>query len=379
MRKPNCLYYICHIDNLASILKNGIWCRNEVPEHTDIHDIEVLARRKEKKLFNGKESKELYDFVNLYFQPRNAMLYRLICNEKREKFVILSIQPSVLDEVGVWVVNRNAASSLAEFYSSGEGLKKIEAKTFKNEYWTDSNDSKQKMMAEVLVPKKIDPEKIITIYSSKPDSIKINTANFEVVSEKYMFFEPEFRRKIDNISISKGDMFFSNMQTFTISVNTIGVMGKGLASRTKYQFPDAYVQYQDDCKSKKLKIGSPTLYKRGIRIEEELADDPSRLKEKNLNGARWFLFLATKRHWREDSNLADIEKSMQWLMDNYEKEKIQSIALPALGCGLGRLKWSDVGPMMCSYLQKMKIQSCVYLPTEEQINEEYLSAEYLLK
>ena len=60
------------------------------------------------------------------------------------------------------------------------------------------------------------------------------------------------------------------MQTFTISVNTRGIMGKrNWLSRTKYQFPDAYVRYQDDCKNKKLKIGKPTLYKRATRIEEE--------------------------------------------------------------------------------------------------------------
>ena len=75
-----------------------------------------------------------------------------------------------------------------------------------------------------------------------------------------------------------------------------------------------------------------------------------KLPESQLNDRKWFLFLPTKRHWRNDSRFEDIEESMQWLATNYEKEGIQSLALPALGCGLGKLRWEQVGPMMCHYL-----------------------------
>ena len=173
-------------------------------------------------------------------------------------------------------------------------------------------------------------------------------------------------------------MFFSTMQTFVISVNLKGVMGKGLASRTKYQFPDAYVHYQDDCKSGKLKIGKPTIFKRGKRIEEELADDARNLDFAKLNGSRWFLFFPTKTDWRNRSNLKDIEVSMQWLMQNYAREGIDSLALPALGCGLGQLSWREVGPLMCHYLKQMDIQSCIYLPMENNVAPSLLTKEFLL-
>ena len=262
-----------------------------------------------------------------------------------------------------------------------EGLKKIDEQILRKTYWTGSDDTKQKMMAEVLVPKKINSSKIMSIYTPKKESSSTySISHISVVKEPDMFFLPTFRKKIsDTIFLSKGDMFFSNMQTFTISVNIIGVMGKGLASRTKYQFPDAYVRYQDNCKNRELKIGKPTLFKRAIQIENELADDSSKLKQENLNGSRWFLFLATKKHWREDSKLEYIEKSMQWLMDNYKKECITSIALPALGCGLGKLLWKDVGPLMCDYLKKMDIKSCIYLPQDNQIKDEYLEKKYLFR
>ncbi len=60
-----------------------------------------------------------------------------------------------------------------------------------------------------------------------------------------MFFLPSRLIEITSqLSITDGDMFFLRMQTLTISVNCMGIMGKGLASHAKWQFPDVYVQYQ---------------------------------------------------------------------------------------------------------------------------------------
>jgi hypothetical protein len=52
--------------------------------------------------------------------------------------------------------------------------------------------------------------------------------------------------------------------------------------------------------------------------------------------------------------------------------------LPALGCGLGNLEWSEVGPLMCKYLNEMDILSFVYLPLEKQIAEKELTTNFLL-
>ena len=381
MNRPP-LYYICHVNNLSSILTQGILSRAKIREldikHEDIHDDGVLQLR-DKPIDDGRN---LQGYVNLYFQPRNAMLYRLICNIGRDDIVILQISPSVFNRDGVRISDRNAAVMHANFYSEGDYHNHVNFSVFQKEYWTDSDDTKQRMMAEVLVPDCIDASDITSIFiaNEKAKSKVTGITNKEFIFETRTFFLPSFGRKLsDRISLLKGDMFFSSMQTFTISVNTVGIMGKGLASRAKYQFPDAYVRYQDDCKSKKLKPGKPTLYKRSMRIEEELADDASQLKPERLNGHRWFLFFPTKRHWRDNSRIDDIEQSLQWLVANYAKEDITSIALPALGCGLGNLSWREVGPLMCSYLSKMNISSCIYLPMEAEIDDLYLSKEHLLR
>lgn len=192
-----------------------------------------------------------------------------------------------------------------------------------------------------------------------------------------MFFQPTWNSRItNNLSLVEGDLFFSNMQTLTISVNTVGIMGKGLASRAKYQFPDVYVVYQDACRSKKLQMGKPYLYKRESFVDEQLADDSSSLPNPNSN--KWFLLFATKRSWKENSDIKGIEDGLKWVRDNYNSEGIKSLAVPALGCGLGGLDWRDVGPLMCKYLSELDIPVAIYMPREREISNEFLSSNFLL-
>ena len=193
-----------------------------------------------------------------------------------------------------------------------------------------------------------------------------------------MFFQPTKLIPItDNLELVEGDMFFSKLQTITVSVNCVGVMGKGIASRAKYQFPDVYVRYQDLCRSRQIKYGKPFLYKRESSFTSELADEP----ETMVNGmqTKWFLLFPTKDHWRNDSSLEGIEAGLQWIVKNYKKKEIESLALPALGCGLGKLEWKEVGPIMCKYLSQLEIPVQIYLPLEKKIPEEYLTKFHCLK
>jgi O-acetyl-ADP-ribose deacetylase (regulator of RNase III) len=68
----------------------------------------------------------------------------------------------------------------------------------------------------------------------------------------------------------------------------------------------------------------------------------------------------------------------EWICNNYQKEGIKSLALPALGCGLGWLDWQTVGPLMCKYLKNLNIPVCIYLPVEEKTSDELLTKEFLL-
>ena len=188
---------------------------------------------------------------------------------------------------------------------------------------------------------------------------------------------PRSRKQIgDNLSLVDGDLFFSRLQTLTIPVNLSGVMGKGLALHTKQKFPEVYFAYQDACRSKRITATKPYLYKREGSLDEELADHGSELS--TPNAVKWFLLFATKRKWRENSRLEDIEGGLDWVQRNFQAQAIKSLAMPALGCGLGRLEWKDVGPLMCEYLHGIGIDVAIYLPRERKIPREYLTESHLL-
>ena len=188
---------------------------------------------------------------------------------------------------------------------------------------------------------------------------------------------PRSRKQIgDNLSLIDGNLFFSRLQTLTIPVNLQRIMGSGLALYTKQKFPDVYVAYQDACRSKRITATKPYLYKREGSLDEELADHGSELH--TPNAVKWFLLFATKRKWRENSRLDDIEGGLDWVRRNFQAQGIESLAMPALGCGLGGLDWKDVGPLMCKYLHGIGIPAEIYLPREYPIDPQYLTESHLL-
>jgi len=380
------LYYITHVDNIGSILETGI-LSHEIIEKKDIpyqaiYDKEIVSRRKN---INAPNGKNLWSFSNLYFNARNPMMYRLRCEKNIEDIALLGISPYVLNLPNVILTDGNAACDVTEFLTNNETTVKRIFKKTQVRYWSPYNGSKRRIMAECLVPEMISPGYIISVYVPTYDAVKYVKKNVKpsqlgtrsVMCEPDIFFQPyNVIKLLPNLFIKEGDMFFSRAQTLTISVNTVGVMGKGVASRAKWQFSDVYVNYQNACRKGYLKMGKPYLYKREFSTDFELADDPETLKK--CNSTTWFLLFATKNNWRYDSDINGIEKGLQWIVKNYKQKGIKSLALPALGCGLGNLNWKDVGPLMCKYMAKLDIPVSIYLPMEKKIPDKFLTKEFLL-
>lgn len=380
------LYYITHADNVSSILRHGILSHRLVQDrgipYTHIYDTAIVSNRQAKTAPDGKS---LWEFANVYFQPRNPMLYRVLHEKSEKDLAIVGVRPQVLSSPGAFIALGNAASAATEIVPAAEGRRRISEiwGVINSDWWNNVDGSKRKIMAECLVADSIPPDDIHTIFVASHD-VADRVRGFHpptaiaVVPEPAMFFRPARRiRLTDKLFLAEGDMFFSAMQTLTVSVNVVGIMGKGLASRAKYQFPDVYVVYQDSCRSRKLRMGRPFLYKREAFVDAEMADEPGTLPEINAN--KWFLLFATKRHWRDASDLEGIREGLRWVRENYASEGIKSLAMPALGCGLGRLKWQDVGPIMCQELAPLDIQVAIYLPREREIADEHLSPKYLLE
>jgi O-acetyl-ADP-ribose deacetylase (regulator of RNase III) len=380
------LFYITHVENVPSILKNGILSHGLVESQkvpfTPIYDAGIVSNRKGKAT---PERASLWEYANLYFQPRNPMMYRVVHEKTTRDLAVVGVKPSVLQLAHVMIADGNAASNPTRFFKAPDGLKVIESQwtVIQAEYWNDLDGSKRKIMAECLVPERIPPDHIHTVFVADHEVKKrveeaLGPTVIPVVPEPNIFFKPYFAARIGkNISLVEGDMFFSGMQTLTVSVNLQGIMGKGLASRAKYQFPDVYVYYQDACRAKSVTATKPALYKREASLDEELVDLTTPLN--TPNAVKWFLLFATKRKWRENSRMDDIEGGLAWFRDHFHAEGVISVALPALGCGLGSLNWADVGPLMCKYLHGIGIDVAIYLPREKAIDRKFLSEDYLLQ
>lgn len=382
------LYYITHIDNLPSILQHGILSHQRVEElqisYEPIYDRDIVSNRRMKRV--GEDGNTLWYYANFYFQPRNPMMYRVKESVSPRSIVVLKLKRTLLDRPDIWVTDGNAANQKTQIARpKAERLAKI-AQQIDREYWTDTDDAKRQIMAECLVPEAVPPSEIECVYISRNGEHREKVQaiveasgqrRISVVVEPNFFFQPRAQWSLtDRLYLAQGDMFFSKMQTLTISVNTKGVMGKGLASRTRYQFPDVYVHYEDACKAKHLTTKTPVLYKRTRSLAADLSEGGLSVNDPSET---WFLLFATKEHWKENSKLSYIVDGMAYVLEKYREWGISSLALPALGCGLGGLSWAEVGPIMCRTAQQMSIPVCIYLPAEVNIPEAQLKADFLLR
>jgi O-acetyl-ADP-ribose deacetylase (regulator of RNase III) len=117
-------------------------------------------------------------------------------------------------------------------------------------------------------------------------------------------------------------------------------MGRGLALDFKQRYPAMFAVYQQECKTGKLRIGRPTLYR---------------------DSTPWILNFPTKDHWRFPSRLDYLEKGLEFLVANYQKSGIKSIAFPKLGTQNGKLSWDEVGPLMVRYLCQLDAEVYIYI------------------
>ena len=147
----------------------------------------------------------------------------------------------------------------------------------------------------------------------------------------------------------KGDLLHAKAQALVNTVNTVGVMGKGIALQFKEAFPHNTKVYIEACKKKELEPG------------KLLAVWDTNL----LLGCKLIINFPTKTHWRQPSKYEHIEKGLFALKDLIEKENITSIALPPLGCGNGGLDWNLVKPLIVHYLQDLPIDVYVYEPNDQ--------------
>jgi O-acetyl-ADP-ribose deacetylase (regulator of RNase III) len=127
------------------------------------------------------------------------------------------------------------------------------------------------------------------------------------------------------IKLTQGDILKADTEALVNTVNCFGVMGRGIALQFRKAFPENFKLYKKACENGEVKPGKMFVY------------DLNR-----ISSPHFIINFPTKRHWRNKSRFEDIESGLQDLIKIVQWQKIRSIAIPPLGCGLGGLNWSEV-------------------------------------
>ncbi|MGC5286935.1 macro domain-containing protein [Micromonospora sp. DT231] len=131
------------------------------------------------------------------------------------------------------------------------------------------------------------------------------------------------------IIIAQGNLLTADAVALVNAVNTVGVMGKGIALQFKRAYPANYAAYRAACAAKEVKLGQMFLF------------DSAR-----PGPGRYVINFPTKGHWRTGSKVTDVQAGLSDLVRVVRAHDISTVAVPALGCGNGGLDWEDIRPLI---------------------------------
>lgn len=145
-----------------------------------------------------------------------------------------------------------------------------------------------------------------------------------------------------------GNLLEAPVDALVNAVNTVGIVGKGIASQFQEKYPANFEAYQEACKSGELEIGR-------LLITE--------ISNANKGEPRFVINFPTKKHWRGAAQMSYVEKGLQDLVQVIKANDIYSVAIPALGCGNGGLDWQVVRPMMIDTFSRVaRVKFLLYVP-----------------
>lgn len=138
------------------------------------------------------------------------------------------------------------------------------------------------------------------------------------------------------------NLFDSTQTTLCCPINAAGAMGAGLALAFKERYPGLESIYHT--------FFPPTTLSTLARSKAY------RLVSVPVHDGHRVLLFCTKFHFSEPANVELIKTNLQQLKRDWVHLKIDSLALPPLGCGLGRLSYfQDVRPLIMQCLSGLDV------------------------
>ena len=155
------------------------------------------------------------------------------------------------------------------------------------------------------------------------------------------------------MEFKQGNLLKENAEALVNTVNSVGVMGKGIALQFKQAYPENFRQYERACRAKIVQPGQMFTVSTG-----------------SLLNPKYIINFPTKRHWKNKSQIEDIKSGLLALVAEVKRLGIISIAIPPLGCGNGGLDWQEVKPLIeLAFAQLLDVQVVVFEPSGAPIAE----------
>lgn len=154
------------------------------------------------------------------------------------------------------------------------------------------------------------------------------------------------------IKFTQGNLLEAHAEALVNTVNTVGVMGKGIALMFKERFTENYRQYAAACKAGEVRVGK--MFVTEVR---------------ELGGPRWVVNFPTKQNWRAPSRIEWVRDGLQDLRHFLVEKQVKSVAIPPLGAGNGGLEWYEVRKQIEIALgDLLGIEIVVFEPTKQYQN-----------
>lgn len=154
------------------------------------------------------------------------------------------------------------------------------------------------------------------------------------------------------LEFTEGNLLEADAEALVNTVNTVGVMGKGVALMFKEAFPENFREYEAACRAKELQVGKMFVTRRDSFL-----------------GPKWIINFPTKAHWRYPSKMEWVERGLDDLKAVILRNEIRSIAVPPLGAGNGGLEWAEVRELIVEKFKDLKnVQILIYEPTKKYQN-----------
>ena len=148
------------------------------------------------------------------------------------------------------------------------------------------------------------------------------------------------------ISYLEGNILHEQSDAIVNTVNTVGVMGKGLALQFKKAFPHNFNVYKAACDEKSLDTSSML----SVSLE-------------SMNPPYYIINFPTKAHWKGKSKIEYIDSGLDSLISEAKRLELKSVSIPALGSGLGGLDWEQVNTLIQQKLSQVpEIEWRVFAP-----------------